>query len=250
MPRARGIWNAESFFLELAGGAIPWDNLPNRGLYAVYDNFPDFGDRLHIVEGVDALRQTIETLLQQGKIPTRVFVATAATKEDLPDPEYVRSVRAVLRGIELIKKRGDKARLRLIRAALERKGGRPGPKADPAKSAWLIGVLKELATGKPLLKQVRLRKPWKPASASAKLSQFCWDFYQLCTLFGANSPREWQEEYVARTIRDRFGFRFPDDLTAAQEAFRRGQASLDRALQRSGKQRFDPPSLRGEFRQL
>jgi hypothetical protein len=183
--------------------------------------------RLFVATGAVELKERLAQFQSKGMLanPSRVFVETAPSENDLTDYEYEGFVRSVLAGIERIKARGDKATLRRVRAALESKGGKPGPKVNPEQRAWLVAVLKELATGKPL-KQVTLPKPRKPASVSATLSQFCWRFYQFCNLFDAKSPSEWQTDCIAGLMRERFGFSFPDDLIAAQEAFRRGKAQL------------------------
>jgi hypothetical protein len=194
------------------------------------------------VQGLSELRERLKPLSQSD---TRdVFVESAESEADLTDWDYEHVVWQVLQGIETIKGRGDRITLRRVRAAIERKGEKPGPKADPKQNASLVAVLKELATGK-LLKQVSLQKPYKHASVSAKLSPFCWKFYQFCTLFRASSPSEWQAYNVARLIRERFGFSFPDDLTAAEEAFRRGKAQLT-----PEERQWEPFRVRCDFRQL
>jgi len=218
------------FFLDSRSvEAVPWNSLPNRGVFAVYTDLPGprtgGAVRLFTATGVEELRERFEQFQSKRMLPFRVFVETAPSESDLTDYEYEDFVRSILAGIERIKARGDKATVRRVRAALESNGGRPGPKVDPQQNAWLIAVLKELATGKPL-KQVTLPRPRKPASVSAMVSRFCWNFYLLCTLLGANSPSEWQANRVAVTIRERFGFSFPDDLVAAQEALRRGEKQL------------------------
>jgi hypothetical protein len=245
MRRRKPDPNRDCFVLKL-GGSIPWENLPNRGVFAVYDKLPN--SLIHpalcfVVRGLPELRERLKPLSQSGT--REVFVETAESETELMDWDYEHLVWRVLQGIETIKRRGDSATLRRVRAAIESKGEKPGPKVNPEKNEWLIGVLKELAAGKPM-KEIPLPHPWKPASVSAILSRFCWGFYHLCTLFGANSPDKWQGDYVARIIKKRFGFSFPDNLAAAQEAFRRGEAQLSA----EDRQRFDSVSVRYRIRQL
>lgn len=239
--------NTQVFVLRLEGGDGAIDSLPDPGVFAVYNGPPAPGVvRLFVATGRAELRERLGQFQSKGMLPSPpcVWVEAASSESDLTDFKYEGFVRSVLAGIMMIKNRGDKATLLRVRAALESKGGKPGPKLQPENNAWLIELLKELAAGKPL-KKARLPKPWKPSSASATLSRFCWNFYQLCTLFGAPSPEEWQGEYVAHIIHERFGFQFPNDLSAAQEAFRRGEAQLT-----AEEREYRPGLFRYDFRQL
>jgi hypothetical protein len=226
--RGRTARRSQFFVLSLDGGSEAIEGLPNLGVYAAYNRLPVPGDaRLFVAHGPEELLERLEQFQSSGMLPNppRVWVETAYSESDLTDLEYEGLVRSVLAGINRIKKLGDKATLRRVRSALESRGGKRGPKVIPENNAWVIDLLKELAAGTPL-KQARLPKPWKPSSASAKLSRFCWNFYQLCMLYRAPSQKEWQSEHVADVIRKQFGFQFPSDLGAAQEAFLRGEAQL------------------------
>jgi hypothetical protein len=229
----------QAFFLDICG-AIPWEELPNLGLFAV-EVFPSPGGPFRIVKGMEELRKTLELYASKGMLPepSRVFVLTAAREQDFPDRAYEQLVKEVHWGIEQVKKRGDRDTLREIRSALERKGKRPGVAANPENNRWMIDLLTELASGKQLKGAVP--RPWKPASASARLSRFCWDFYTWCTLFGAHDRQAWQEPYIARVLRQEFGFRFLDegqagrDLSAANEAYRRGKQQAPKPASELGK---------------
>ncbi len=233
--------------LDLDGGNGAFKNLPSEGVFAVYDDLPGPGVvRLCVARGLEELQKCLGQIQNKGMLPDppRVWVETATSESALTAFDYEGLVQAVLAGIEQIKRLGDKATLRRVRASLESKGGKPGPKVNPENNAWLIELLKHLAAGK-ALKEAALPKPWKPASASAKLSQLCWRFYQLCTLLGTPLAEGWQSKHAADIIRDRFGFQFPNDVDAAQEAYRRGEAQLS-----PEEREYEPFSVRYNLRQL
>jgi hypothetical protein len=232
MSRAKALQKYEAFFLNL-DGTVPWDKLPNRGVFAVEEfGSPWMRHRFFTVMGVEGLRGTLETYTSKGMLPdpSHVYVLTAASEEDLPDPVREEVLRVVLSGIERIKGWEDKEALRKIRSALERKGKKPGVVASAQNKRRLIDLLAELASGKSLKESVQ--KPWKPPSASALLSRFCWDFYLDCVLFSCESSENWTDPRVARLLNDRHGFRLLDatlhahDLSAAKEAYRRGKKQV------------------------
>jgi hypothetical protein len=232
MPVRRKVHKYEAFFLDLTGN-IPWEELPNRGVFAVEEfGSPWLRHRFFTVRGVEKLRDTLETYTSKRMLPnpSHVYVLTAACEEDLPDRDREEILRVVLSGVERIKGWGDKEALRKVRNALERKEEKPGVVAIAENKRWLIDLLAELASGKSLKESVQ--KPWKPASASACLSRFCWDFYLDCALFRAESSERWTDPRVAKLLNERHGFRLLDetlhdqDLSAAEEAYRRGKRQV------------------------
>jgi hypothetical protein len=228
--------SAFELFLVNLRARVPWDNLPNRGLFAIYDTLPGppwMCRPIYLGAGRASLRHAIRSLsrLERTRRPAHVVVCTAASRKDLPDPAYQAAIRQALHGIALAKERGDKETLLKLRSALERKGRRSGVVADPENKRWLIELLFNLASGKKSLKE-SVPKPWKPASASARLSRFCWDFYAQCVLFGAHDPRDWNDPFMANVLKSEFGFCFLDehfgghDSIAASEAYRRGKQQV------------------------
>ncbi len=150
-------------------------------------------------------------------------------EKSVPDPVCAQIVEDVLWGIEQIRERGDRVMLLQLRAALERKGGRPGPKRRPEANRWKIETLHEIAQGKPLKQSVRHPRR-SPQSASAELGRFCQEFYWLCEYLDAREPKSWRKPRPARALRQEFGFRFPADLAAAQQAYHRGRAAAEKSL--------------------
>ncbi|HXR10183.1 MAG TPA: hypothetical protein VN792_05360 [Candidatus Acidoferrales bacterium] len=116
-----------------------------------------------------------------------------------------------------------------LRAALERKGGRPGPKQRPAANRWKIETLREIARGKPLKQSVRQPRR-SPQSASAELGRFCREFYWLCEFLEAHEPESWRKPRAAKLFKEQLGFAFPRDVAAAEEAYRRGRAAAEHSL--------------------
>ena len=124
-------------------------DVPNRGLFAVYENLlgPFISARLlFATRSMRELPRRLRTLRAKGMFPTNyVYVQTAAKEADFTDLEYEYTIRRVLAGVEKIKKRGDKAKLLLVRRALERKGLKPGPKRQEYASSWKIDTLRNLS---------------------------------------------------------------------------------------------------------
>src|SRR5262249_30071781 len=183
------------------------------------------------------LRQTLDLYKSQGMFPNSglVLVLTAACEEDLPDLARQQILHAVLSGIERFKERGDKEALREVRRTLERKGKKPGVVASADKKRWLIELLGKLAAQPKRRFKELVPRPWKPASASARLSRFCWEFYLDCMLFGAENAEAWERPRVANLLNERHGFRFGDaqqhdhEILCAEEAYRRGKAQVPEA---------------------
>lgn len=232
--RRKAAKTGDTFVLKL-GGPIRWKSLPNCGVFAVYRALPSvIGSRPRpfVCSGLAEFRKHIKQISRSGL--REVFVEAAESSAELTDWDYENLVWKVLQGIETIKRRGRRASLLRLRAAIEAKGKRPGPATSPEKNARLIQILAQLAAGKPLKEVAPI--PWKPASVSAQLSRFCWDFYQHCNLLGADSPQKWRGDNVAQILKERFGFSFPHDLDSAKEAFRRGKSQLSA----EDRKRFDP----------
>jgi len=227
----------ESFILDFSGGSegIPWDRIPNRGLFAVEENASAWmRRRLFIARTLEELRQTLQLYASKGMLPdpANVFVLTAACEEDLPDLVSEEILHTVLFGIERLKERGNKDALREVRRALERKGTKRGAKSNAENNRWLIELLaRVVAEPEKSFKEI-VPKPWTRASASARLSKFCWDFYMDCVLFRAENSERWAEPRVAELLNSRHGFQLLDtrlhahDLSAAKEAYRRGKKQV------------------------
>jgi hypothetical protein len=228
--KSRPSKNRQSFVLDCTG-QVPWELLPNRGWFAVFDGLPQpFSDyrRLFVTNGTNGLRLGLKRHLETGMIrnPRRVYIETAASECDFTDPEYEGKVADILLGIDAIKRRGDERTLRRLRAALSRKGVKRGPKPRQDTRRWKIETLRELAAGKQLKASVAQAKR-TPQSASAELVRFCRDFYECCWWLGAHTPDLWRG-YVAGVLSERFGFQFPGDVEAAREAYCRGEESAGR----------------------
>jgi hypothetical protein len=223
------------FFVDLRG-PVPWDDLPNLGSFAVWNSLPSHfsnSEILGVAKNTDELRDLLQQLTRSGMFggAYRICVQTATSEKDFTDVHYERLIWSVLNGIQTIKSRGDQATLRRARNALESKGMKPGPKAQSDSNRWMIELLHRLSTGM-LLKEA-VKRPRKPSSASAQLSVFCNEFYQICTWLDAETPDSWQTPKSAKAFLDRLGIRFPQDLSAAMEAYRRGKKSFDRAVAKS-----------------
>src|SRR5439155_26029206 len=123
----------------------------------------------------------------------------------------------------------DTETLKRIRAATERKGGKPGPKRR-SHSEWKIDLLRQLASNP--MKSVKnfAEYPDTEGSVRVELGRFCRSFYERCILLGARTPQSWQEPKVAQSLREGFGFAFPADLPAASEAYRRGEEKFRRSF--------------------
>jgi hypothetical protein len=220
-------------------GAVAWEKewkgLPNLGLYAYYEGFrtPHFR-RVFIAATEVELRRSLESLDKKGMLQDSdpIAVCTAASERDFPDPEFDELMRQTLRSIGLVRKKGSKEDVLRLRGALENTGKKRGAPPKPENKQWLIELLAKLAVIPHASFKQLVNKPWKPASASARLSRFCWDFYQSCVSFGAHDPNTWKEPYVATIFAEEFGFCFLDekrgerDVSAALEAYRRGKRQL------------------------
>jgi hypothetical protein len=198
------------FFLLKVGGEISWSNLPDLGWFAVYDRPPSGhsnSTRLLVADKLSTLQEGIGRLIQERRVPAdqMVFVETAASEALLRDPDRERQVWAVLQDVNAFKKRGDKDALRRIRASLDRKGGRPGPKRRDF-AAWKIEALRGLSKGVRFVDALKdpARKS-HPESARQELWQYCREFYRLCELAELDRPEHWQKPPVSEYFRDRFG---------------------------------------------
>jgi hypothetical protein len=233
VPNVRQLKKCDVFFLDLRK-TISWDELPNRGVFAVDECLPAWmSRRLFTVRSVGELRDTLERFASEGMLPDpgQVYVLTAAREEDLPDQAREEILHSALSAIEALKTRGDIEALREVRRALDRRGKKPGvPRAQ--NNRWLIELLFKLAESPGKSFKELVPEPWKPASASARLSKFCWDFYQDCVLLRAETPETWTDPRSAELLNEWYGFRFGDaklhthDLSAAREAYRRGKQQV------------------------
>jgi hypothetical protein len=135
----------------------------------------------------------------------------------------------VLRGIEIIKLRGDRAALRRVRNAIERTGGNPGPKRG--EFAWKIETLRNLAKKKKFEEAVtHPARKRALESAHQEIWRYCREFYHWCLLTNLHTNEDWQKPKAAALFREKFGFEFPRDLDAAQEAYRRGKQTVEKHL--------------------
>ena len=209
--------------------------LPDLGLFAVFDRAPDpfsGASRLFIARSSSDLARKLNRLVAEGTLRRgSVFVQTAASETDIADPRYEELLWTVLAGIERIKARGDKASLLRIRAALDRKGLKTGPKRQDYASKWKIEALHNLAKGMPL--EHAITHPARKRaleSARQELWRYCRAFYQWCLLADLHSPKDWQKPKAAQQFRDEFGLQFPRDLEAASEAYKRGKQTVGKHL--------------------
>lgn len=158
----------------------------------------------------------------------RVYVQTAASENDFTDPQYEALVWNVLKGVEMIKSRGDRGTMLRVRAALERRGGQPGPRRQEYASAWKIEALRGLTRHKRFENTLTHARKRAPESARQELWKYCRDCYQWCRLADLHSPEDWQRPKAAKHFREQFGLEFPRDLDAAIEAYRRGRKSFEK----------------------
>lgn len=236
MRKGRNDRPYDAFFLDLRG-TIPWEKIPNRGVFAVDEFAPTWmSHRFLTARGISELRETLELYASKGMLPdpSLVYVLTATREEDLPNLARERILHNVLFGIKALKARGDEGALKEVRRALDRRGKKPGvvPKAENKR--WLIELLAKLAAEPGRSFKELVPRPWKPASANARLSTFCWGFYLDCVFLGAETSEAWSDPRNADLLRQWHGFDFSDaerrdhDVLAAKEAYRRGKAQVPR----------------------
>jgi hypothetical protein len=151
---------------------------------------------------------------------------------DFRDQQYEELVQTVLRGIEIIKARGDKATLLDVRAACEREGIKPGPKRQQRYSAWKIETLRNLARPHAKFEDAITHPARKraPESARQELWRYCRELYRWCMLANLHTPEDWQKPKAAKVFREQFGLQFPRDLDAASEAYGRGKKTFEKHL--------------------
>jgi len=210
-------------------------NLPNLGLFAVFDRAPAplwGASRLFIAHSPGELAKKLYRLSENGMLRSgEVFVETAARESDFTDPSREDLLWTVLAAIERLKARGDREALLRIRAALERKGLKPGPKRQAYAARWKIETLQNLAKGLPLEKAVtHPARKRALESARQELWRYCREFYQWCLLANLQDPDDWQRPKAAQQFREDFGLEFPRDLEAAREAYKRGKRTVDKHL--------------------
>ncbi len=226
----------QGFWLDLdTRKRIRLDYLPNLGVYAVFDVPPSpfqNASRLFIARTPGELAQKLSRARRTKALRSnRVYVEAAVSEADITEPGYEQLVWTVLAGIEQIKSRGDKAALRRIRAALERKGLRPGPRRQDYATKWKIETLRNLSTGVSFENAVTHPARKRALdSARQELWEYCQEFYRWCLLADQHSPGEWQNPKAGRHFREEFGMEFPRDRDAAAEAYRRGKRTVDRTL--------------------
>jgi len=214
---------------------IRLEHLPNRGFFAVFDRAPDpfsQASRLLVAHSPNELGEGLKRMTAKGTLQSnRVYVETAESEAGITDPHYEELVWTVLAGIERIKARGDKATLLRVRAALERRGLKPGPKRQEYASVWKIETLRNLSKGMPF--QSALAHPARkraPESARQELWRYCREFYQWCLLADLHNPQEWLKPKAARHLRRQFGIELPLYLDAATEAYKRGRRTVSKHL--------------------
>jgi len=209
--------------------------LPNLGLFAVFDRPPaplSDASRLFIAHSPGELARKLRRLIANGLVrSSRVFVETAASETDFTDPMREDLLWTVLAGIERLKARGDRQALLRVRAALERKNSRPGPRRQAYAAKWKIETLQNLAKGLPLEQAVtHAARKRALESARQELWRYCREFYQWCLLANLHNPDDWRRPKAAQQFREDFGLEFPRDLEAAREAYKRGKRTVDKHL--------------------
>jgi hypothetical protein len=229
----------EGFWLDLVPSSkMRLGRLPNRGLFAVFYETPgpfSNASRVFVARSTRELGARLRQLVARKMIPNngRVYVQTAASENDFTEPQYEALVWNVLNGIKTIKARGDRATLLRVRAALDRTGVTPGPKRQQYASSWKIDTLRNLAKKKKQRFEDALTHPARkraPESARQELWKYCKEFYHWCMLANLHSPEDWQNNSAAKYFQEQFGLKFPRDLDAATEAYRRGKKTVEKRL--------------------
>jgi hypothetical protein len=215
------------------GGRL--NHLPNLGLFAVFDDLPvaySDASRLFVARSPRELGNQLRRLIASRAIRNcRVYVETAASESDFTDLQYEKLVWTVLASVQRIKARGDTATLRRLRAAIERKGIKPGPKAQEYARKWKVETLKNLAHGIPF--EAAVTHPARKRaleSARQEIWMYCREFYLWCLLTNLHRLEEWQKPKAAEHFLKEFGVAFPADLDAAKEAYARGRRTVDKHL--------------------
>jgi hypothetical protein len=197
--------------------------IPNLGFWAAYDNVP-LVRRILIEPCTEKFIEKLRDLHAQGQILSQVCIATAPKQYLLLDPEWEERVQTAVAIIKTAKVKGDKKSLERFRSARESDGLKRGPKVTAESNRWKIKTLHALAKGG-LLKQSIPHPTRTSNSASAELSRYCRDFYGVCRLLGMETREAWQRGAKGVWFKEqfeRFGFSFPKDFAAAEEAYRRG----------------------------
>jgi len=210
--------------LELTVGGMK-----DRGFWAAYDNVSHL--RRILIESCAAkFVERLRRLHASGQIVGQVYVATAAKEGLLLDPEWEERVESAIQVIRAAKTSGDRKALKRLRSAGESDGLKRGPKVTPESNRWKIETLHALAKGGRL--KVSISHPMRKLnSASAELSRYCRGFYVLCHLLGLETQEAWKHGPTGGWSKwpwskrqfESFGFRFPEDFPAAQEAYKCGR---------------------------
>jgi hypothetical protein len=164
--------------------------MQDRGIWAAYDSVP-FLRRILIETSAVKFVERLRELRAQGKISGQVYIETAFEEKFLYDPKREERTRIAIQVTREAKAGGDKNALRRIRRASESNGLKRGPKVTAESNRWKIEALHDLAKGKPL-KQSISHPRRRPNSASAELSRYCRDFYDVCRLLGMETREAWQ----------------------------------------------------------
>lgn len=214
---------------------IRLDHLPNLGVYAVFDVPPSpfsNASRLFMARSTSELAQKLSRARRTGVLRrNRVYVETAVSEADIADPAVEQLLETVLLGVEHLKNRGNKAALLRIRASIERKGLKPGPKRQDYATKWKIETLRNLGAGMSFENAVTHPARKRALdSARQEIWRYCGEFYRWCLLANVHSPEEWQNPKEAPHFRENFGMEFPRDIAAAAEAYKRGKRAVDRSL--------------------
>jgi hypothetical protein len=152
-------------------------------------------------------------------------VETAASKEGLFNPERERRLLDVLLTIDQFRSSGDIEALKRVRAAVERKGVKPGPHRDPGNSRWKIEILMALARNPSQQLKSLVKYPRRPKSASAEIGRFCQDVYKACILGDGKTPEARQK---LRVLSESFGFKLDRERSAVELAYQRGEKSFEK----------------------
>jgi hypothetical protein len=203
--------------------------MQDRGFWAAYDSVPSVR-RILIEPCAAKFVERLRELHARGEVLGQVSIQTATERKFLYDPEREERTRFAIQVIREAKARGDEKALGRFRRASESDGLKRGPKVNPESNRLKIEMLHALAEGKQLKQSVSQPKR-KPNSASAELSRYCRDFYGVCRLLHMETREAWQRGATGAWRKEqfaRFGFSFPKDFAAAEEAYRRGHDSLIR----------------------
>ena len=199
--------------------------IQNLGFWAAYDNVP----HLRLIPCIEtSAEKFIEKLRERnakGEIlnPSHVCIATAVSKDLLPDPEWEVRVRSALDVITEAEERGDKKVLRRFRWLMRSTGNPPGPRTKRQTHRNMIEVIKRLHAGEGMKDIAGADEEHKLARAMhAKLRRFCLEVYNQWIIWSVANPSDDPErfnELIQKYLALNCDFAFPAEESLARYAF-------------------------------